>query len=72
MIYAVDVTTDPSVRFGMPQPVLDAKSLGLDLTAGWSVSADGQRFVTLQADTENNEPSVISVIENWFEEYRGR
>ena len=71
-IYAADVTTEPSVRFGMPELILDADSLELALPSGWSVSADGQRFVTLRADVADADPGALSVIEHWFEEYRGR
>jgi serine/threonine protein kinase len=71
-IYAVEVATEPSVRFGMPKEVLDAGSLGLDLNAGWAVTADGQRFLTLKADVEAANYNSISVIENWHEEYRDR
>ena len=71
-IHAVAVTTEPSVRFGMPELVLDAEALDVDIRQGWSVSGDGQRFVTFQADKEHEDPGTISVIENWYEEYRGR
>jgi Tol biopolymer transport system component len=71
-IYAVEVVTEPAVRFGIPQEVLDAGSLGLDLNAGWSVTADGQRFLALKADVEAANLNSISVIENWHEEYRDR
>ncbi len=71
-IYAVEAATEPSVRFGIPQEVLDATILGLDLAVGWRATADGQRFVAVQADTESAQHSSISVIENWYEEYRDR
>ncbi|GJM25295.1 MAG: hypothetical protein DHS20C16_17100 [Phycisphaerae bacterium] len=71
-IYAVDVTTDPTVQFGMPRLFLDGKARNLQLNAGWSVSADGKRVVALLGETENSGPDAISVIENWYEEYRKR
>jgi serine/threonine-protein kinase len=71
-IYAVDVVTEPSVRFGMPREVLDAAALGLDVSSGWSVTADGKRVLALQAETDGDKTNSISVIENWHEEYRDR
>jgi len=71
-IYAVSVTTEPSVVFGMPEPVLDADALGINISQGWSVTDDGQRFVAFQADEEHKDPGRISVVEHWYEEYRGR
>ena len=45
------------------------------VAASWSitqydVSADGKRFVTL--DRMNEQPLLIHVVHNWFEEFRGR
>ena len=34
------------------------------------MSADGKRFVTL--DRINEQPLLIHVVHNWFEEFRGR
>jgi hypothetical protein len=56
----------------MPREVLDAAALGLDVSGGWSVTADGKRVLALQAETEGDKTNSISVIENWHEEYRDR
>ncbi|MCB9846514.1 MAG: serine/threonine-protein kinase [Phycisphaeraceae bacterium] len=70
VIYALDVEIEPSIRFGLPQKILDAKRLGLNLETGWSVTADGTRFVTLRSDPATRARSSISVVENWYEEFR--
>ena len=39
----------------------------------YDVSADGQRFVvTEDVEDENAKPPAVHIIQNWYEEFRGR
>jgi serine/threonine protein kinase len=71
-IFGVEVTYEPSVQFGMPQKVMDAKALGLNLQSGWTLTPDGERFLASRKNEEESQPTTISVITNWYEEFRER
>ena len=72
-LMAVAVATTPSFTSGAVTRLFqDAYLLGLDAPR-YDVSGDGRRFVLREpvAGTEEKPPS-IHIVENWFEEFRGR
>ncbi|MEO1129928.1 MAG: protein kinase [Planctomycetota bacterium] len=73
-IYEAVVTREPTVRFERPVRVIDAKAMPLLLqNGGWNVEPDGERFIVKMApDDENKERTSISIIQNWFEQFRDR
>jgi hypothetical protein len=70
-LMAVSVTMHPSFSAGTPAALFEKRSL---ITPGQSpnydVSADGRRFVI--PDRLNDQPLLIHVAHNWYEEFRGR
>jgi eukaryotic-like serine/threonine-protein kinase len=70
-LMAVNVTTHPGFSAGTPAALFEKRSLqGPNQATNYDVSADGKRFVIL--DRMNEQPLLIHVVHNWFEEFRGR
>jgi Tol biopolymer transport system component len=74
-LMAVAVSTESALEVGRPQPLFDVSSVApaSGRNRVYDVAADGQRFLTVApvagADAM---PSKIRVVENWYEEFRGR
>ena len=69
-----DIVTTPSLNIGTPQAVFSASSTGRRLSNGWDVFPDGKRFLVV-AQVKNDEPPqtpAITVVQNWFAEFRDR
>jgi Tol biopolymer transport system component len=71
-LMAVSVTTHPTFSAATPAMLFEKRSLA---TPGgqfpnYDVSADGKRFV--MPDRLNEQPLLIHVVHNWYEEFRGR
>ena len=64
---AVSVTTRPAFSPGTPALLFGKRGLQF----GYEVSADGQRFITLDQPAIV-QPLAIHVVQNWFEEFRSR
>lgn len=75
-IMAVDVQTKPSLVLGQPQKLFSRRPVAADRTEGFydsfDVSADGQRFVMLQSDEQQIASQKLTIIQNWFAEFKDR
>jgi hypothetical protein len=75
-LMAVHVQTKPSLVLGQPQKLFSRRLVGADRPEGlydsYDVSADGQRFVMLQSDEQQTTSQKLTVIQNWFAEFRER
>ena len=79
-LMAVSVSTESAFALGRPLSLFEASSLasvGSDFaglaSAGYDVSADGQRFLTVAPVEEDAaEPPKIRIVLNWHEEFRNR
>ncbi len=72
-ILAVDIKTDPVLAIGDPQVLFRGFYEVTDLTRGYDVTADGQRFVMFQEQELPMQPVThINVVLNWFEELKRR
>jgi Tol biopolymer transport system component len=75
-VMEVEVGLGPEPRLGTPRQLFMRKALGWPLIFGWppgfDVSADGSRFVVVQALNEKQDLGGIVVVENWFEEFLRR
>src|SRR5262249_3972809 len=70
-LMAVGVTTHPVFSTGPPAVLFAKRTLQAPNQAtNYDVSADGNRFVIL--DRLNEQPLLIHVVHDWFEEFRGR
>ena len=71
-MFAVDVTTEPTLKLGQPEPLFEAR-FRLDNNGNplYDVSLDGQRFIMLRLD-EAAGAVQLRVILNWFEELKER
>jgi dipeptidyl aminopeptidase/acylaminoacyl peptidase len=72
-LVAVSVSTSPSFSVGSVTRLFTfAHSPGPQLPSNpYDVSADGQRFVSVEPVGGGSEPA-IRVVQNWFAEFRGR
>jgi dipeptidyl aminopeptidase/acylaminoacyl peptidase len=73
-LMAVHVQTKPSLVLGQPQKLFSRRPVGADRPEGlydsYDVSADGQRFVMLQSDEQQTTSQKLTVIQNWFAEFK--
>jgi len=67
---AVDITTEPTFRTSTPRLLFEGRyqQSTLPLLPFYDVTADGQRFVMVQA--QETDPGQINVVLNWFEELK--
>ena len=75
-LMAVHLQTKPSLVLGQPQKLFSRRPVAADRPEGlydsYDVSADGQRFVMLQSDEQRTTSQKLTVIQNWFAEFRER
>ena len=69
---SVAVTTTPSFRAETPQRLFtDPRLVGT--AYAYAVSADGERFVTVEnVESDNDQALSIHVVQSWYEEFRER
>jgi serine/threonine protein kinase/Tol biopolymer transport system component len=74
-LMAVTVSTEQGFTLGQPQVLFESPSFPIG-GRSYDVSADGQRFVMATSvgvgDDGEVAPPSIRVVENWYEEFRGR
>ena len=66
-IMGVGVTTQPSFSASNPRIVADVPPKGSWI---YDVSPDGQRFLFVNANVENEPPDEVRVVLNWTEELK--
>jgi Tol biopolymer transport system component len=75
-IMGVHVQTRPSLVLGQPQKLFSRRPVAADRGEGfydsYDVSADGQRFVMLQSDEQQTTSQKLTIIQNWFAEFKDR
>jgi serine/threonine protein kinase/Tol biopolymer transport system component len=75
-LMAVPVRTKPSLELGSPQKLFSRRPVSADRPSGvydsYDVSPDGQRFVMLQSAEEQPGSQPLTVVQNWFAEFKGR
>ncbi len=74
VLMAAPVTLQPTFSLGLPQKLFDSQDLVQGASRrNYDVSADGQRFLTIAPFVdEDASPPSIRVVQNWYEEFRGR
>jgi hypothetical protein len=72
VVYAVEVGTEPSLVLGSPRQVVDAAALGVSWWFGWDVAPDDERLLMVQSAHGSGKDVSVSVVENWYEEFRER
>jgi hypothetical protein len=74
VLMEVDVdTAGGTFAFGEPREVFKGDPIAVDLTLGYAVLGNGERFIAARrtADPDGSVPSV-TVVQNWFTEFAGR
>ena len=73
-LMAVPVTTKPELSIGAPRKLFESRSLlRKELSdINYDVSADGQRFVVVEAVETKEADFKAHVVQNWYEEFRER
>jgi hypothetical protein len=66
------VQTEPAVQIGMPEVAIDFSQMDLTDFEQFRPTADGEGFVAIRADTTKDVPTRLSLVTNWFEEFRER
>jgi len=68
---AVDIATQPGFAAGKPRMLFEGQYVPTPLTAPYyDVSPDGQRFLMLKPAEQEQAPTQINVVLNWFEELK--
>jgi hypothetical protein len=68
-IMVVDVSVEPELRLTQPTRLFTDTDTNISLERGWSVSADGQRILGVQAVKSGPDSRRITVVENWSREF---
>jgi Tol biopolymer transport system component len=75
-LMAVPVRTQPSLTLGQPQKLFARGPVQVDrpygLYDGYDVSSDGQHFVMLQGAEQRSTSQTLTVVQNWFAEFKDR
>jgi serine/threonine-protein kinase len=72
-IYEVPVTFSPSVTLGQRQVVLEEANTRALLSQMADITPDGRSFVVVRRPQGEGESlNIITVVQNWFEEFRSR
>jgi serine/threonine-protein kinase len=72
-LMAVPVTTMPTFTAGVPRMLFEGPYGGSTRTRNYDVTADGQKFVMVQAYPRPPlKPTQVILVQNWFEEVRRR
>ena len=75
-ILEVEVRTSPTPSLGKPVKLFARKPAAMPWAYGWpdgfDVSADGKRFFFLQPVGTETSATGITIVENWFAEFRNR
>ncbi len=68
----VPIETQPAFKAETPRLLFEGNYGGIwfDLTSGYDVTPDGQRFLMVKAKGESDSPTQINVVLNWFEELK--
>lgn len=69
-VFAVGVRTAPNFSFDKPRRLFTANRAEF-LFRGWAVSADAERFLLIR-QLSKKMPDKLIVVENWFEELKGK
>ena len=68
---SVDIATQPGFAAGKPRMLFEGQYVPTPLTAPYyDVSPDGQRFLMLKPAEQEQAPTQINVVLNWFEELK--
>ena len=71
-LLGVEAQTDPSVVLGTPEILFDDDNSGIILWRGYDVASDGERFVVIHREGEEEVTRGITVVENWYAEFKDR
>jgi len=71
-LMCVGVTSEPELKLTEPQRLFNGADSEINLQKGWSVSSDGQRILGVRDVLSKFETSRITVVENWFAEFKDR
>ena len=69
ILYAVKVTDKPEFTLGSPDALFQAECLAGGPQRRYDVSRDGRFLV---GEPTSDAPPTVRVVQNWFEEFRGR
>ncbi|OFW43075.1 MAG: hypothetical protein A3J28_17380 [Acidobacteria bacterium RIFCSPLOWO2_12_FULL_60_22] len=72
---AVEIMTQPAFRASTPKVLFEGRyeaTTGLGIRTNYGVSPDGQRFLMVKGGEQQQAPTQINVVLNWFEELKRR
>ena len=67
---AVDIKTSPVFQARTPHPLFTGPYRRVDYVNDYDLTADDQRFLTVQPSTEEPSPLQLNVVLHWFEELK--
>ncbi len=71
-LYAVRILRAEPLSFGEPQLLFEGPYMDVQGAANYDVAPDGQRFLMVRTSEEEQRPTRLEVVLNWFEELKAR
>ena len=71
-LYAVPIVRAEPLSFGEPRLLFEGPYMDLGGAANYDVTPDGQRFLMVKVSDEEQRPTRLEVVLNWFEDLRAR
>jgi len=71
-LMAVPVSAGAAFSAGNPEPLFEDKTAFQGRGQTYDVTPDGKRFITVETLGGSGSGQAIQVVQNWFEEFRGR
>ena len=71
-LMVVPVELGANITLGTPQRLFSGNAIGAELSEGFDVSPDGKEFVVVLNGASSNVEKGISIVQNWFSEFKNR
>jgi serine/threonine-protein kinase len=71
-LIVVPVQPGANITLGSPQRLFSANAIGAELSQGFDVAPDGKEFVVVLNGASSGTEKVISIVQNWFAEFKSR
>ena len=71
-LMSTEVQTEPSLVLGKPTKLFDGEKSGIHLWRGYDAAPEGDRLIVIYTEGQTQSMPNITVVENWFAEFKDR